>query len=56
MYKIKDEVSVCAYHIGKYEEAAKMYTELLLVKNLPGDHADRIKMNLEFALKMMVKY
>lgn len=52
-WRIQDELSVCAYWIGKYPESKDLCSSLLDNEALPGSERDRIAANLRFALEKL---
>ena len=48
-----DELSVNAYWIGKYKEAAEASVTLLEDRDLSADDRDRVRKNRDFALEML---
>lgn len=47
-YKIKDELSICAYYIKKYQESLELCNYLLSLQNLPINYESRIRQNKLF--------
>ena len=50
-YKLKDEVSICAYYYGNYQESKRLNDEILNLKNLPENVKKRIIINNELSIK-----
>ena len=48
-YKLLDELGVCSYWVGEYEESLKASEELLKNPHLPEIHRPRIEENKKFA-------
>lgn len=49
-YKIWDELAICAYYTGRYQEAADVGFKLLREGNVPKDQLDRVRTNLKYSL------
>jgi len=49
-YKILDELSICAYYIGKFKEGKEICENLLKTNIIPFDQIERINKNLEFCI------
>ena len=48
-WRLKDELAIHAYYIGKYSESSALLNELLDSKLVPDDHVARLEENLRFA-------
>ena len=48
-YKLQDELAVCAYWVGEYQESLDLNKKLLENPNLPQHERERIQKNTEFA-------
>ncbi len=47
-WKLKDEISVCAYHVGDYRESMNLARYLLTSPQVPDDSRQRIQENIRF--------
>lgn len=54
-YSLLDQLSLCAYYTGRYEESKNYLLKVLKEKKYPADYEPRIKTNLEFALNKLRK-
>ena len=54
-WQLKDEYSIALYWVGRYEEALKLYNELLASKETPDNQKERIKKNAQFAIDKLKK-
>lgn len=52
-FQALDERAVCAWWIGKYQESADIYQELLAKNCVPASELERVKNNLAFALERL---
>ena len=52
-YLIIDELAICAYWVGKYQESVDLCNKLLAEKKYPPHEQARIEKNREFALARM---
>lgn len=52
-YKLKDEVSICAYYAGEYLESIQMCKELISSNKTPIDKKERIKNNMNFSISKL---
>jgi len=48
-YKLKDELAVCSYWVGEFEESGRLNEELLKNPKVPEFEKNRIKTNQQFA-------
>ena len=48
-YKLKDELAICAYWVGEYEESFELNEQLLNDSSLPPEYKERIIDNQKFA-------
>lgn len=55
LWKIPDELSICAYYVGNYLESKDLCSSLLEGKSLPSDQRDRVADNLKYALDKLGK-
>jgi glycosyltransferase involved in cell wall biosynthesis len=55
LWKLKDEVAVCAYWAGAYKESYDWNLELLNLAILPLEQKERIQKNFKFAKNMCFK-
>ena len=53
-YKLKDELAICAYWVGKYQESFDLCEEILNNVELPPGDRDRIKKNKKFAKSKLI--
>lgn len=51
IFLFDDEVGLCAYYTGRYEESRKIYNNILSTKKLDKNTKTRIKVNYEWTLK-----
>ena len=49
-WMLRDEVSICVYHTGNYQESLNMCNELLKLPQVPEKHKTRIKKNAPFPI------
>jgi tetratricopeptide (TPR) repeat protein len=49
-YMIMDELSICAYWIGKYQEALALCNQILTEKKYPPQEKERLEKNREFCV------
>jgi tetratricopeptide (TPR) repeat protein len=54
-HKLKDELSICAYWIGQYEEALSLTHWLLDSPYFAGEERDRLNANLKFSQDKLFK-
>jgi hypothetical protein len=54
-YKIADELSICAYWVGAYQESFDLCEALLKNPALPQEYIERIQANLQFAADQLKK-
>jgi tetratricopeptide (TPR) repeat protein len=48
-YKLKDEISICAFYAGEYKKSIELCEELLKSANVPKSHIPRISKNMKFS-------
>ena len=48
-FKRWDELSICAYWVGNYQESKEVSNFLLEQNKVPEEHLQRVKENLKFA-------
>ena len=48
-FKRWDELSICAYWVGKYEESRTVCEQILKDEKVPEEQIQRVKDNLKFA-------
>ena len=53
-YRIKDDLSVCYYWLGRYKESRKLTHELLEGGRVPSSQLERIKRNHGFSEAKLV--
>ncbi len=51
---IRDELAICAYHTGRYQESQDLCTRLLQSESLPPGEVDRIRKNRDFAAAKLI--
>lgn len=55
VWRLKDEVAICAYYVGAYEESLRWNKELLGNPTLPLKERSRIRKNLDFAQSQLTE-
>jgi len=54
-YALLDQLSICAYYTGRYEESKDYLLKLLKEKKYPADYEERYRTNLKFSLDKLKK-
>ena len=51
-WMLKDEVSICAYYSGAYDDTVKLASDIVQLPQLSNDHKSRIEKNIQLGLAM----
>jgi glycosyltransferase involved in cell wall biosynthesis len=54
-YALLDQLSLCAYYTGRYQESKDYLLKILKEKKYPAEHEQRYRTNLEFSLNKLRK-
>lgn len=49
-YQLYDELSICAYYCGKYQESYDLGMKILTEKKYPPEHKNRLENNIKFSI------
>lgn len=52
-WMLKDEVSVCAYHVGAYRESLNLSIDVINTPNIPRESLMRVRKNIAFTKKKL---